>query len=270
MLLALAGGLVSAQSAGSVTDLGKPTNDRSGNPNFPLDGFHKVKTNLTANHRPELLFISTQHDPRSAAERWPLVKALDRFGVLSHVDTAVTTVAPILSARDNPTFDLTHATYRSRYLTFVHKDVIDGHGHYLQKLTSTEHGLYVKYVQFKGPANLCNPNPADPERFLCSVDRGFQTTRMFPLLLIGGYLQTTGQFILPSMVADQTGQNGLTFATIQTALRSDKEPFSGSTLVSAVNGEANIITALICRVDGKKPGSVCGRSVIKQLLRHVR
>jgi hypothetical protein len=40
-------------------------------------------------------------------------------------------------------------------------------------------------------------------------------------------------------------------------------------LIPNINAEANVMTALICHADGSKPKSVCGRPVIKSLLRHV-
>lgn len=37
-----------------------------------------------------------------------------------------------------------------------------------------------------------------------------------------------------------------------------------------INIESNVTTALICHVDGKRPSAVCGRSVIRGLMRHVQ
>jgi hypothetical protein len=62
----------------------------------------------------------------------------------------------------------------------------------------------------------------------------------------------------------------MTFAQVQSALISGKEPWSNSTLVADVNAEANAITALICHADGKKPASVCSRPAIKVILKHVK
>jgi hypothetical protein len=40
-------------------------------------------------------------------------------------------------------------------------------------------------------------------------------------------------------------------------------------LVENVNAEADIMTTIICHADGMKPAKVCGRAVIKTILKHV-
>jgi hypothetical protein len=61
------------------------------------------------------------------------------------------------------------------------------------------------------------------------------------------------------------------FATIQRSLQTgqltDRE---WPTLVRDVNAEANAITAVVCRVDGGMPQSVCSRPVIRFMLQHLR
>jgi hypothetical protein len=59
------------------------------------------------------------------------------------------------------------------------------------------------------------------------------------------------------------------FDTVRQALATGKDP-QGSLLVEHVNAEANVLTALICHADGKRPGSVCNRSVIKRVLKYVK
>lgn len=259
----------SGRAAGSITDLGKPTRDVSASDYFPLDGFHRIKTSLTSADRPELLFIAAQDDAASAIERWPLVKALDQFGTLSHVGTAITTLpAAAGGALTTATFSLAHATYRSRYLAFVHKDVLDGQGKYYQTLDAAEHALYVHYAR---QSTQCGPDPNDPEHYRCTVDNAAaETSHKLPLILIGRYIQTESQFLTRSVLDDQTATHGLSFSAVQSALQTGQDPFAGSALVPDINGEANIMTALICRADGLQPKKVCGRAVIKTLLKHVK
>jgi hypothetical protein len=110
------------------------------------------------------------------------------------------------------------------------------------------------------------------------------SARTLPLLAVGEYLQTNSQVVLapdftrtvPITVTSPSGQPiqatveaGLPFATVQDYLIHDKDP-SFSHLVEDVNAEANIITALICHADGKKPEKVCGRPVIRTMLKHVK
>ncbi len=62
----------------------------------------------------------------------------------------------------------------------------------------------------------------------------------------------------------------LSFDTDRRALVTGKEPFTSSHLVPDVNGEANIITALICHATRNRPVSVCHRTTIKQILKYVK
>lgn len=121
---------VSAESDSS--DLGKPTNAV---PQFvPLGGFMHKGPNLRRYGLPQVPFIGTQVDPLSAAERWAVVKALDQFGVLSGVtpnsslsrtDQHDQQYGPTIDNQPIPTFNWAHAHYRSRYLVFEHRGLLD-------------------------------------------------------------------------------------------------------------------------------------------------
>ena len=63
---------------------------------------------------PVVLFIGTEYNPFSAAERWPLIAALSRFGTfttLHDVDSSPTDFAP-----DTPTFSFYDVAYHSDYV----------------------------------------------------------------------------------------------------------------------------------------------------------
>lgn len=257
-----------ALAAQGITDLGQPTGDVSPAAYFPLDGFHRSGATLTASDRPELLLISAQNDSTSAVERWPVVKALSQFGTFSHVSRSVT-IPMLLGSLDgtaDPTFNLAHAAYRSRYVAFVHKDVLDLHDHPYQKLSPQEQALYARYARATKPWGS-----NDPDHFRATLaNTNVPTSRRLPLVAIGGYVQTVSQFLTKAEFNDQTNNHQLSFSVVQTALQADQEPFDGSTAVLDVNAEANIITALICHADKSQPQRVCGRAVIKKLLKYVR
>jgi hypothetical protein len=42
------------------------------------------------------------------------------------------------------------------------------------------------------------------------------------------------------------------------------------TLISDVSAEANVITALVCHADHMQPKRVCGRAVIRKIVKHVK
>jgi hypothetical protein len=233
--------------------------------------------NLRQHGLPELLFIGTQTDGPSAAERWPLVKALDQFGTLDHVRATKSRGMPSVVPPIFPTFDLSRATYRSHYLAFVHKDMLDASGHLYQRLSKQEQAIYVRYAR---AAN--EPFKNDPNRVLATAIFGNlpASTRRFPIVVVGEYLETYSQDVRESDFTQQTPApggtpgidfktEGLPFSAVQDAMIQNKDP-SGTRVVEDVNAEANIITALICHMDGRRPAQVCNRQGIKAILKHVK
>jgi len=268
----------------SITDLGPPTNAR---PQFPpIGGFRRIKTTLTSHGLPELLFIGTLIEPRSAGERWAVVKALNQFGTLSNVRPVVTRSCsyhnglPTTQAQCEPpeirgfvtgvaTYDWSHAVYRSRYLVFVHKDQIDQNLQMRQTLTSLERSVFTRYVAFTGFSNWHDT------AWHTAVDDqsgGNQSPRQqFPLVVISRYLQSNAQVAIFGDLSDVAGRQNLPFATIQQSLQKGRAQGTASpSLISDYNAEANLLTAFICHADGVKPAKVCHRPVIKSILKHIR
>ncbi len=72
---------------------------------------------LTADGKPEVLYVGSDFCPFCAAERWPLVVALSRFGhfgLLHNTQSAPASVFPSIQ-----TFTFTGTSYSSRYLTLT-------------------------------------------------------------------------------------------------------------------------------------------------------
>lgn len=130
-----------------------------------------------------------------------------------------------------PTFDLVNAKYSSWYVSLDHKDTQDLDGLPLQKLTAREQTLFKRY---------------DPQG----------TT---PLLVVGKYAQV-GQGVSPDVLANRS------FRSVQTSLITNQATdFSG-----AINAEANLITAMLCKADGGNPSVFCSRSEIKRITLRLR
>jgi hypothetical protein len=101
-----------------------------------------------------------------------------------------------------------------------------------------------------------------------------------PLVAVGGCIQTVSKIVLdgdfesstpvePGNPSSGATYQPLSFGAIHDALaRGQYSP--QPTLITDVNAEANIITTLIYHADGRRPASVCGRSVIRDILKHVR
>jgi len=265
----------------SITDLGPPTNAR---PQFPpTGGFRRIKTALTSHGLPELLFIGTLIEPSSAGERWAVVKALNQFGTLSNVAPVVTRRCsyhnglPGSQAQCEPavmrgfvtgvaTYDWSHAVYHSRYVVFVHKDLIDQNLQMRQTLTPLERSLFTRYVAFTGFSNW---HDTVWHTAVDDQSGGNQSPRQqFPLVVISRYLQSNAQVAIYGDLADVMGRVNLPFATIQQSLQKGRpQDHAEPSLITDYNAEANLLTAFICHADGSRPAQVCHRSVIRSILK---
>ena len=128
-----------------------------------------------------------------------------------------------------PTYDLTRATYTSDYLSLRHKEVATVDGDPLQKLGSFEERLVDEYDERGSVPFLFAAGPSG--RY--TVELGFS-----PGLL-----------------------EGQSFA----ALRKDVAAEAPTPAVEAIGGQADAITALICKLDGRQPASVCAKGSIPAL-----
>jgi hypothetical protein len=249
-------------------------------------------------------------DTPSDFERWPLIKALTQFGSFFGIAPARPSCGqPVSGFVSNgkpttetpcspPTFDWSHARYTSRYITFVPRDVIDARGHASFHLTAPEVRLFDRYVRLK-PGNSLAALSASIYIGPTVNMTAKQELNHYPLIDIGRYLQTVSQVPLsgdltgypawyPAGYKDPTHAippalyyfHVLTFDQVRSALARGKlltipgpsgyPPTTYPGLIPDVNAEANVITALICHADGSKPGKVCGRPVIRTLLKHVK
>jgi len=259
------------QADPAVTDLGKPM-ERYVDPYFPLSGFHKVTFMPFKPTHPTLLVLASQGYDTSSIERWPLVKALGWFGTL-------TNVKPTTFSAKIATFDLSHARYHSRYLTLVYRDLLSVNNHILHKMSKVEFQLYTKYVR----PFTASTQQQDPYALITASNGQGTTERELPLLVFGRYLSTLSQQMIsgdfrgvpppdtPGIIGGTTGA-AYSFRQIQDALirGKDPEPYAGPGLVEHVNGEANILGAIICHGDGGQPKSVCGRTSIRAIERHIK
>ncbi|HET6818626.1 MAG TPA: DUF929 family protein [Mycobacteriales bacterium] len=175
---------------------------------------------LTSNGKPEILYLGADYCPFCAAERWPLVLALGRFGTFSHI--GLTTSAHQDVFPDTATFSFHDVGYRSDYLSFVARELYDNvavsRGHYrpLDKATNSELALLTKYGS------------------------------SFPLVdFAGRYVQRGASYdpgVLKGMSADDIA---MSIASVQ------------SPTAQGVGGAANMLTAAICSVTKGQPANVC-------------
>ncbi len=204
-----------AASLGAPTDATPPT---------PTGQFHKAGAVLRQGGKAEFVFFGALYCPHCAVERWAIVKSLSQFGRFAHMTSTT-------NGQGVPTFDLTHATYQSKYLSFVARDMQDQGGNQLQALSADQQALFSQY---------------DPSGGI-------------PLVAVGGYAMS-GSPILPDEIS------GRQFDSVQSALKHN----AGDTFVQDINAEANVLTALICHADGMHPQAACSRPAIRQIMASVR
>jgi thiol-disulfide isomerase/thioredoxin len=178
--------------------------------------------------KPLVFFMGAEWCPFCASERWALVEATSRFGKWSGLGE--------LRSREGqdyfaalPTYDLTQATYTSKYLNLRHKELATVDGEPLQKLGSFEERLVDEYDERGSIPFLFASGPSG--RY--TVELGFS----------------------PSLLTGQT------FAS----LRKGVAAAAPTPAVEAIGGQADAITALICKLDGRQPASVCAKGSIPAL-----
>jgi hypothetical protein len=267
-----------AVAATGLTNLGKSTPAVPTNPYFPLGGFHKTKLAPHVRKYTRVVFIGTGYDDRSAAERWPLVKALAQFGTFSNIAAAKQVCGrdPLVVTGthcETPTFDMAHAHYSSRYLVLDYRDLLNDQAQEQGQPSKFELSLFNRY------ARTGDPHAGLHDAVGAAVNS--QTERTLPIVVVGSYLQTASQEIFsadfdeqipvrPSAGGTQTSApSGLPFTTIHDALVSGHDP-PGTNLNRDVNAEANLITALACHADGGRPRKVCDQAPIKVILKRVK
>ncbi len=193
-------------------------------------------TTLTANGKPEMLYIGAEYCPYCAAERWAMIVALSRFGTFTGLSTVHSAVANGAGQAepypDTPTWTFLHATYSSPYLTFTPveeytniPDTATGEYTTLETPTSAQQALVTKYAGAQGS---------------------------IPFIDFGNHYMIEGA----SYDAGVLGQGKLSWATVAADLHNASSP-----VAQAVLGTANYITAAICKMTGNQPASACTSTV---------
>jgi hypothetical protein len=93
--------------------------------------------------KPEVFYYGAEFCPYCAAQRWPLIIALSRFGTFSGLQT--TTSSSSDAFPNTPTFTFRNATYMSQYLDFLSVETTDRDRNPLQTPTASEQQLVSSY-----------------------------------------------------------------------------------------------------------------------------
>jgi len=172
---------------------------------------------LTADSKPRVLYVGAEFCPYCAAERWPFVVAMARFGQFSGLQATTSGAAPE-QFPDTPTLSFHGATYTSQYLSFTGVETQTNTHQPLDTLSADDQKIFSTYNSGGG----------------------------IPWIDYGGKVASNGASIDAGLLA------GKTQAEVATAIADPSTPLS-----KAVLGSANTITAQLCQLTTNQPAAVC-------------
>jgi thiol-disulfide isomerase/thioredoxin len=187
---------------------------------------------LTQDGKPVVLYVGAEYCPFCAAERWPLVTALSRFGRftdLGATHSATNDVYP-----NTPTFSFHKAKYSSKYIALQSVELYGNRP------------VNGKYVPLERPTAQQN-----------ALIRKYDPRGTIPFVYFGSYLQTDASYN-PQILA------GMTMPQVAAAmgdLNTDQSV--------AILGSANQLTAAICAETGGQPASVCSTPGVTAAAKHL-
>lgn len=189
---------------------------------------------LTFGGKPLVLYIGAEYCPYCAAERWPTVIALSRFGTFSRLQ--LTKSASGDAFANTPTFSFHGATYQSKYVTLQAVELNTRTGGRLDSLTPEQQQTFATY---------------DSPPYTSKAGT-------IPFIDLGGRYLVNGATYDPSVLSGKTADE------IATLLSDPK-----SAVAKAVIGAANTITAAVCDVTGNQPATVCADPAITGIRSHL-
>jgi hypothetical protein len=172
---------------------------------------------------PVVFFYGAEFAPYAAAQRWPLILALSRFGTFSQLGLMQSSASTAFAGLS--TFTFWNVSYTSKYL-------------FLESVErySSLNPTGGRYLTLQKP---------DAKQAAAIASYG-QTADTFALTDVANRYVLNGASFAPGVLA------GLSQSQIAGDLVTPASP-----LTQAVVAAANQITASICAVDNDKPGAVC-------------
>ncbi len=173
--------------------------------------------------KPVVFFYGAEFAPYAAAERWPVLQALTRFGTVGPVGLMQSSGS--MAFANTSTFTFSHMTYSSPWINVQtverYSALNPTGGHYMPLQIPTPHQAAAVAVYDASPST-------------------------FPLLDVANRYVLAGSSFSPSVLASQNQSQIATDLTIPT-----------SPVTQAIVASANEITAAICTVTGDRPAGVC-------------
>ena len=181
----------------------------------------------TVGGKPVMAYVGAEYCPYCAAERWPVVTALSRFGTFSGLKATHSSSSDVYP--NTQTFSFHGSTYSSPYITFqpveTASNVPEGSSY---KPLDTPNALQASMFQtYNGPPY-------------------FSTSGAIPFISYANLYGSQGASYSPQVLA------GMSMSQIASALHDPSSP-----VAQGVIGTANTVSAAVCAMDGGKPASVC-------------
>jgi hypothetical protein len=183
--------------------------------------------------KPVVFFMGGQFCPFCAADRWSFVKATSRFGTWTGL-RSLHSKGGTDGFASLPTYDLTQATFQSELLSIRVREVADVNGNPLQSLRPDEQQLVNQYDPGGG----------------------------IPFTIVGGSM---GEYKV-----DLAFSPGLIQGISFDSLRADVDGDGKTQAALAIDGSADALTALICKLTGGRPDSVCSTEYIQGLVKQIQ
>jgi hypothetical protein len=188
------------------------------------------QTPLVSHGKPEVLYVGGEFCPFCAAQRWPLIVALARFGHFSRMTNMQSSQSSAFPGIQ--TFSFVGTVYTSRYLAFT--------GIELYSAAVDAQGVYTQIATLSPVQSLLVARYGTPP-----AKRGSQVGS-FPFVDIGNVMVTTTSPFSPALLVGQSQ------GSIVDDLSQPSDPIG-----QAVVASANYLTAGICSATGQRPTATC-------------
>ena len=184
---------------------------------------------VTSDGKPQILYIGAEYCPYCAAERWPMVVALSRFGTFSGLGLSTSSSTDVFPS--TPTLTFHGSTYTSDVIAF------DG-------VETNTNQLAASGLSYEPLDTLT----AQQQRLMQTFDAPPYTSQagVIPFSVLGNRYVIIGSSFQPDVLQGKTWQE------IASALSDPSSPVAKQVLAAA-----NVITAAICDVTGGQPTNVC-------------
>jgi hypothetical protein len=191
----------------------------------------------TADGRPLVTYIGAEYCPFCAAERWPLIAALSRFGQFRGLQLSQSAADDVYPS--TPTFTFVGAEYTSQFVVF---DAVEIARNFRQN------GRYAP-LQSLSPRQEQLLRTFDAPPYVPATSAG-----AIPFLDIANLYSVTGASFDPSVL------QGRSWDTIAASLTQNDAPQA-----RAILGTANVLSAAICQATDNQPAEACGSPTVQAL-----